>query len=368
VNGRLLEEFDSLRRLARESGSTADVASALQGEPVGPREFLALLAPAARRLLEPMAQRARALTQRHFGRTMALYAPLYLSNHCSGGCAYCGFASDREQPRRRLDTPEVAKELRALARLGFAEVLLLTGERTPQADLPYVRECVRIAADHFPLVSIEAFPMTTEEYRGLSEAGCTSVTVYQETYDRGTYDLLHRWGPKKDYLSRLEAPARALEAGMRSVGLGVLLGLSEPILDAACLWSHARELLRRYWRSGVSLSFPRLRPEMGGFAAPFPVDDRLLAQLIFAFRVALPEVPLVLSTREPPELRDGLAGLGITKMSAASRTTVGGYADGEPSTGGQFDVSDDRGVDAVCAMLKSRNLEPVFKNWDSVYR
>jgi 2-iminoacetate synthase len=368
MSGRLDGEFESLRRIAGEPRTVEDAASAIRGGAAGPREFASLLAPAARSLLEPMALHARALTQRHFGQTMGLYVPLYLSNHCSGGCAYCGFASDREQPRRRLELPELVKELKALSRMGFGEVLLLTGERVPQAGPDYLCECLRIAADHFPLVGIEAFPMTTEEYRRVAEAGCTSVTLYQETYDRQAYDRLHRWGPKKDFLSRLDAPARALEAGLRTVGLGVLLGLSEPIFDALCLWSHARDLMRRYWRSGITLSFPRLRPEAGGFAAPIPVGERTLAQFVLAFRIAFPEVPLVLSTRERPELRDGLAGLGISKMSAASRTTVGGYDDGESATRGQFDVSDERDVETVCAMLRSRNLEPVFKNWDSVYR
>jgi thiazole biosynthesis protein ThiH len=209
------------------ASTPADVERALRCDEPGPRELATLLSPAAHPFIEVMAQRARALTQRHFGRTISLYAPLYLANHCTSGCAYCGFASDRTQPRRRLEPPEAEKELAMLKEMGFEEVLLLTGERTSHAGFDYLLECVSLAAQRFHAVGIEAFPMTTREYGLLAEAGCSGVTVYQETYDPRQYDRLHRWGPKKDYLDRLEAPARA-GSGMRTVGLGVLLGLSDP--------------------------------------------------------------------------------------------------------------------------------------------
>jgi 2-iminoacetate synthase len=346
----------------------ADVERALGCDDPGPREFAALLSPAAHPFIEVLAQRARALTQRHFGRTISLYAPLYLANYCTSGCAYCGFASDRAQPRRRLEPPEAENELSMLKEMGFEEVLLLTGERTSHADFDYLLECVSLAARQFHAVGIEAFPMTTREYALLADAGCSGVTLYQETYDPRQYDRLHRWGPKKDYLHRLEAPARAMEAGMRTVGLGVLLGLSDPVFDAVCLLRHADHLQRIHWKSGITLSFPRLRPQAGNFSALFPVDEAWLAQLVFAVRIILPEIPLLLSTRERPGFRDGMAGLGISKMSAGSRTTVGGYGEAEPNAEGQFQVSDKRSVPEICAMLRNRGLSPVFKNWDSVFR
>ncbi|HQT97062.1 MAG TPA: 2-iminoacetate synthase ThiH [Thermodesulfobacteriota bacterium] len=350
-------------------GSTpADVERALGCDAPGPREFAALLSPAAHPFMEVMAQSARALTRRHFGRTISMYAPLYLANYCTNGCAYCGFASDRVQPRCRLELPEVEEELATLKEMGFEEVLLLTGERTSHAGFDYLLECVSLAAQRFHAVGVEVFPMTTREYALLAEAGCSGVTIYQETYDPRRYDRLHRWGPKKDYLDRLDAPARAMEAGMRTVGLGVLLGLSDPAFDAVCLLRHAAHLRRDHWKSGITLSFPRLRPQAGNFAATFPVDEAWLARLVFAVRIVLPDVPLLLSTRERPEFRDGMAGLGISKMSAGSRTSVGGYGVAEPATEGQFEVGDKRSVPDVCAMLRSRGLEPVFKNWDSVFR
>lgn len=329
--------------------------------------FLSLLRADPSLHLEAMARRAQQLTRQHFGRVITLYAPLYLSSFCTGGCAYCGFAADRDQPRRRLELPEVADELAALKGMGFEQVLLLTGERTPQADFDYLLACVRAAGRVFHEVTVESFPMAVAEYRQLADAGCTGVTLYQETYDPVAYVRWHRWGPKRDFAARLDAPARALEGGMRTVGLGALLGLADPQADAVALFRHVRALQSRDWRAGISVSFPRLRPEAGGFQPPCPVSDTQLAQIIFAFRICLPETPLVLSTREPAVLRDGLAGVGITRMSVASRTTVGGYGGAAPGASRQFAVSDERDIATFCAALRRRGLDPVFKNWDAAY-
>lgn len=319
------------------------------------------------RYLERMAQRAQVLTRHHFGRTIQLYAPLYLSNYCTGGCAYCGYAADRDQARHRLEANEIERELSALKRLGFEQVLLLTGENNPKANFAYLEAAVRMAAAKFHEVTVETFPMSTDEYRTLAEAGCTGVTLYQETYDPETYPQFHRWGPKSDYASRLQGPERALAGGVASVGLGALLGLSDPLFDTLALYRHVRDLQSRFWRAAFSVSFPRLRPEAGGFQAPHPIDDRLLAQIIFAFRICLPETTLVLSTREAPAFRDGLAGVGVNRMSAGSLTTVGGY-DGAVVDKGQFTVSDNRAVAPFCDMLRTRGLDPVFKNWDAAFR
>jgi len=348
--------------------NSASVAAALACSAPDEATFAALLHADPGRHLEQLAQRAQQITRQYFGRAIALYAPLYLSNFCSGGCAYCGFAADRRQSRRRLELPELTDELAALKAMGFEQILLLTGERTPQADFDYLHACVQAAARVFHEVTVEAFPMSVAEYGRLADAGCTGVTIYQETYDPEAYARWHRWGPKRDFAARIDAPSRALAAGMRTIGMGALLGLADPLAESLALYRHVRDLQMRYWRAGVSVSFPRLRPEAGGFQPPHPVSDIQLAQIIFAFRICLPETPLVLSTREAPALRDGLAGVGINRMSVASRTTVGGYRDASPDTNRQFAVSDERNIAAFCAALCQRGLDPVFKNWDAAYR
>ena len=357
---------------AREKVATAtpqQVAAVLAAPRADVGSLAVLLSAAADGMLEAMAGRAQRLTRSHFGRTVALYAPLYLSNYCPGGCSYCGFAADRQQSRRRLEHAEIETELQAIHHLGLRDVLLLTGERCPEADFDYLALGVEIAARRFPAVGVEAFPMTEVEYARLVELGCISLTLYQETYDRARYDEVHRWGPKRDYAARLEAPECALRAGMRSVGIGALFGLADPVSEALALFQHALYLKRKYWKSGVMISFPRLCSEQGGFSAEYEIGDQWLAKVIWAFRLCLPDVPLVLSTRERPAFRDGMAGVGVSRMSVASRTSVGGYADG--GAGGddrQFSINDDRGIDEFCAMLHARGLQPVFKNWDAALR
>lgn len=355
--------------LARTADARA-VRRALTAEAPAETELAILLSPAADAFLEPMAQRAQQLTVQHFGQTISLYAPLYLSSYCSGGCVYCGFASDRELPRKRLSFKDVEREIQIMHHFGLEEVLLLTGERTPIADFSYLKQCISLAATQIHQVTIEVFPMAQEEYAEVARAGCVGVTIYQETYDPERYDRLHRWGPKKDYTARLNAPERALGGGLRFVGLGALLGLSDPQADMISLYRHVRYLQRRFWRGGFSLSFPRICPQAGGYQPEFPVSERELARIIFAFRICLPDVPLVLSTRERAAFRDGMAGVGVAKMSVASRTSVGGYEeeDATHSKDGQFDVNDTRTVTEFCRMLRDRGLEPVFKNWDAAYR
>ncbi len=347
---------------------SAAIEQALYCSEPGERELAALLSPQAAQYLEPMAQRAQSITRRHFGRTIKLYTPLYLSNFCNGGCLYCGIAGDRRAKRSVLGEAQLRHEMAAIKDMHLEELVLLTGERMPEADVPYLRDCVAIAAESIHNVNIEVFPMAEDEYRELAEAGCTGVTLYQETYDQTIYAKMHRWGDKRDFFSRLDAADRALRGGLRTVGIGALLGLADPRFDLLCVYRHAKYLLKNYWQAGVSISFPRIQPQLGGFAPDHPVDEKMLAQFIFAMRICLPEIPLVLSTREPQRVRDGMAGLGISKMSVASKTTVGGYSDDSEESTEQFEISDERNIPEFCAMLRSKGLEPVFKNWDATYR
>jgi 2-iminoacetate synthase len=344
------------------------IKNAIYSDQPGERELALMLSPAARPFLETMAQRAQAITRRHFGRTIALYTPLYLSNYCNGGCLYCGIAADRRAIRSVLNVEQLDRELDAITQAGLDEVVFLTGERMPEADTSYIREAIERASHRLNNINIEVFPMEESEYRTLAEAGCTGVTLYQETYDPIVYEQMHRWGDKRDFERRLDAPHRALQGGLRTVGLGVLLGLADPASDLIALYRHATQVLKTHWQAGVTLSFPRIKPQMGGFQALHPVDESMLAQAIFALRICLPAVPLLLSTRESEAVRNGLAGIGISKMSVASKTTVGGYSDTAEESTEQFSISDERSIESFCAMLREKGLEPVFKNYDAIYR
>ncbi len=354
-------------RASQQAGKEA-VEQALNTESPGIREFSILISDAADDFLEQMAQRAQTITRSHFGNTISLYTPLYLSNYCNGGCAYCGFAADRDLPRSRLEKKELLIEAKALKEKGLEDILLLTGEKMKEADFEYLEKCTSLTAHYFHNITIEAFGMTTEEYRRLAKAGCTGITLYQETYDPKLYKKLHRWGEKRNYEFRIDAPARALEAGMRTIGMGTLLGLADPTYEMISIFQHIRYLQKKYWQAGFSVSFPRIRHQLGDFKPKYDISDKQLARIIFAFRICLPDISLVLSTRENEKLRDGLAGIGISRMSVASKTTVGGYASSKDANTGQFDISDDRDVKTFCAMLRTKGLEPVFKNWDAVFQ
>ena len=332
------------------------------------RELALLLSPSAKTFIEPMAQRAKYLTQRYFGKTISLYSPLYLSNYCNGGCVYCGIAADRRADRLVLNNKQLSKEIEELSASGIDEIVLLTGERMPEADVDYLENAIKHSSKKISSINIEVFPMLENEYRILANAGCTGVTLYQETYDPIVYERMHRWGDKRDFYNRLHAPERALKGGLRTIGLGALLGLANPVFDMLCLYNHANYILKNFWQSGISISFPRIKPQLGEFRANFPVNELMLSQYIFALRICLPTVPLLLSTRESATIRDGLAGLGISKMSVASKTTVGGYSSNIEKSTEQFEISDNRDIKMFCNALRRKNLEAVFKNYDSIYR
>lgn len=326
-------------------------------------DFAALLSPDATPYLEDMARRAHEATVRRFGRTVRLFAPLYVSNECVSVCTYCGFSAGNEIARRTLSPVELLAEALELKARGFRDLLLVSGEHARIVSKDYLVECVRVLAPEIPSLSVEVQVWDTETYRRLVEAGCDGVVVYQETYDRSTYADVHLKGKKRNYEWRLEAPDRAAAAGVRRLGIGVLLGLhSDWRSDAVALAAHAQSLIHRHWRCEVSVSLPRLRPAAGGYEPADPVDDRSFVQLLCALRLFLPDVGITLSTRERPELRDALLRLGVTAMSAGSHTEPGGYAapsEAEP----QFEISDTRSPDDVVDMLRAAGYDPVWKDW-----
>ena len=343
-----------------------DVEQALARESLRLQDLPALLSPAAEAYLEPLAQRAHELTRQRFGNTIQLYAPLYLSNECCNGCLYCGFHAGNRIPRHTLSLDEIEAEGRILHQRGFRHVQLLTGEAPQAVDNAYLSAAVRRLRPLFSSLSIEVYPMDTAGYAQMVAAGVDNLTVYQETYDRALYAELHPFGPKKDFDWRLGAAERGGAAGLRSIGIGALLGLGDWRREGFYVGLHARSLAKHFWRSRINISFPRLRPADGGFAPPRPVSDKALVQLICTLRLLMPDSALVLSTRESASLRDRLLPLGITQISAGSSTAPGGYGHQQQASR-QFAIDDDRTPEQICAMLKQAGYDPVFKDWDRAF-
>lgn len=351
------------------------------------RRFEDLISPKSDAELEVLAQESRALTLQNFGRTMRLFAPLYLSNECINNCRYCGFSRDNPILRVTLGLDQVIAEGRYLVSEGFRHVLLVAGEHPKFVSRTYLVDCVRALAPEFSSIAIEVGPMETPDYAPVVTAGAEGLVVYQETYDRGTYAEMHTSGPKRDFDWRLDCPERGYDAGFRRLGVGALFGLAPWEQEAVGLAAHVEYLLKRCWRAQITVSLPRLRPAAGEFKPAYSMSDRALAQLICALRITFPQVGIVLSTRERAALRDVLAPLGVTMMSAGSHTEPGGYTgqgasdlhrtvrgrivapefhNGEDELAtGQFEISDERSPAEVAAVLRGRGIEPVWKDWDS---
>ena len=331
-------------------------------------KLMALVSPAAQDYLEEMARLAHRLTVQRFGRTIRLYSPLYLSNFCTNSCRYCGFNSSATFERTRLTIDQTLREADIIASEGFSDILLVSSEDRGFVSIEYLAELAGKLRDKFSFISIEVYGMTAEEYRRLFEAGIEGVTLYQETYNRRAYRYYHPTGPKADYDNRLTAPDRMAAAGMREIGLGALLGLTDWRTETLALAEHAHYLMKHYWQSHVSFSFPRLRPAFDVDRSQFEhlLTDKDLTQMITALRLCFADAGLVLSTRERAALRDNLINLGITKMSAGSKTNPGGYSGCSDSIG-QFEVDDTRTPAQVAAMIKQQGLEPVWKDWDTVF-
>ncbi len=345
----------------------SDVLRALARARLDPPDLLALLSPAAEPYLEAMAQKAHRLTVQNFGKTISLFTPLYLANFCSNQCVYCSFNTKNTIVRRKLDLDEVEAEGQAIAATGLQHLLLLTGESRLQSSPEYIQACLERLRPHFASLGIEVYPLEEEEYRRLYEAGLDAFTMFQEVYDEVIYAAVHPAGPKRNHRYRLEAPERACRAGIPSINIGALLGLGEWRTEAFFTALHAESLLQSYPGIELALSVPRLRPHAGHFQ-PFtpPVTDANLVQVILAYRLYLPRVGITLSTRESPRLREALLPLGITKMSAGSLTSVGGYTGDGDSGSAQFEIADERPVDAIVEMLRTKGYQPAFVDWVNV--
>ncbi len=358
------EDFDFSRFF--EDTGPQDVEAAIGREKLSALDFLTLLSPRAADYLEPMAQKAHRLTVQYFGRTIQLFIPLYISNHCTNECLYCGFNRRHRIKRRTLTLEEIEAEARAISATGMQHLLLLTGEARRLTPMDYLESAVELLKQYFASVSIEMFPMDEGEYGRLKSAGVDALTVFQEVYDRQRYRLLHTAGRKTDYNYRLEAPERGARAGFRGVNIGALLGLGDIRQEAFLCGLHADYLENKFLQTEVSISLPRLNPAEGGYSTDYCADDKTFVQLLTALRCFLPRTGITVSTRESAAFRDHLMPLGVTRYSAGSCTGVGGYAATVPGTTPQFEITDQRNVAQVVRAIEDRGYQPIYKDWDRI--
>jgi len=327
------------------------------------QDFLVLVSPAAAPYLAEMAQQSEALTRKNFGRTVQMFAPMYVSNECQNICTYCGFSLDNPIARRTLNDDELRKEYAAIKSFGFDHVLIVAGEAAKTVGTDYFENAIRIANEYFSHISLEVQPLSQEDYERLIAAGMHTVLVYQETYHKANYKVYHPKGKKSNFNYRLDTPDRLGKAGIYKIGIGALLGLEDWRVDSVFTAMHLEYLEKTYWKSKFSISFPRLRPAEGCQDPNVIISDKELLQLICAYRLMSEHIEISLSTRETPAFRDLVVQYGVTSISAGSKTNPGGYAV-DPETLEQFAIDDQRSPAEIAQMIKTKGLEVVWKDWD----
>ncbi len=346
------------------SKTIADVERALASPKRSLEDFKALISPAAAPYLEQMAGISQQLTQKRFGKVLQMYVPLYLSNECNNICTYCGFSYDNKVKRKTLSPMEIMQEVAALKEMGYDHVLLVTGEDNLNVHVDYFKKVLELIRPHFAHISMEIQPMDVADYDQLTPYGLNTVLVYQETYHQEDYKKHHPKGKKSNFKYRVETPDRLGKAGVHKMGLGVLIGLEDWRADCFFTALHLNYLEKKYWQSKYSLSFPRLRPFSGGLEPKVEMSDRELVQLICAYRLFNEEVELSISTRESPSFRNNIIKLGITSISAGSKTNPGGYVVA-PESLEQFEISDERSPAEIARLIAAAGYEAVWKDWDS---
>ena len=344
------------------SKSSIEVERALQKKSLDMNDFAALVSPAAGEYLENLASKSHQLTQKRFGNTVQMYIPMYLSNECQNICTYCGFSLDNKILRTTLTDEQIIQEVEVIKSLGYDHILLVSGEANRTVGIDYFIHAIRLIKPYFSNISMEVQPLDGDEYKLLMDEGLYAVLVYQETYHQENYKDYHPKGKKSNFDYRLETPDRLGKAGVHKIGLGTLIGLEDWRTDAWFCALHLNYLRKTYWQTKYSVSFPRLRPAVGYPDPKHIMSDKELVQLICAYRLFDENLELSISTRETPDFRDNVIRLGITSISAGSKTDPGGYA-GTLHALEQFEISDERSPKEIAEMIQSNGYEPVWKDW-----
>lgn len=343
--------------------SNRDVEKALSTEVLTVDDFGAILSPAAASSLEQLAQRAKLETSKHFGNSISIFTPLYISNYCENNCVYCGFNYKNKINRGKLTIEEIDEELKAIAKTGLKDILILTGEARHKCSVTYIGKAIGLAKKYFSTISVEIFPLNIDEYKYIKQCGADFVCVYQETYNLKTYEEMHLSGPKRIFPYRFNAQERALIGGMRGVALGSLLGLDDFRKDAFATGLHAYLLQQKYSHAEISFSVPRLRPYINNSGNnPKDVYEPQLLQVMLAYRLFMPFASITISTRERAKFRDNVIGMVANRVSAGVKVTVGGHEE-EAKGDEQFEISDSRDVDEIHRMILSKGLQPVYTDY-----
>ncbi|MCH5300318.1 MAG: 2-iminoacetate synthase ThiH [Ruminococcus sp.] len=342
----------------------SDVKTALSHQTKTLDDFKALLSPAAMPFLEEIAQQARIETKRHFGNSVYMFTPLYISNYCENYCIYCGFNCKNKIHRAKLNAEEIEKEMQAIAKTGLQEILILTGESKKMSDVEYIGEACKIARKYFKLVGLEIYPVNSDEYSYLHKCGADFITVFQETYNSDKYETLHLAGHKRVFPYRFNAQERAVMGGMRGVGFAALLGLSDFRKDAFATGMHAYLIQRKYPHAEIAFSCPRLRPIINNDKInPKDVHEPQLLQVICAYRLFMPFANITISTRECERFRNNVVDIAATKISAGVDVGIGGHGNNEQKGDEQFEISDTRNVKEVYNALIKKGLQPVMSEY-----
>lgn len=365
IPSQIMEQtIEAMEQYDYNSYTKEDVRNALEKERLSPRDFGALLSPAAMPYLEEMAKRAQLETRKHFGNSVYLFTPIYISNYCENYCVYCGFNCHNQIRRAKLDMQGIEREMEAISKSGLEEILILTGESRAMSDVAYIGEACKIAKKYFKMVGVEVYPMNVEEYEYLHKCGADFVTVFQETYNSDKYETLHLAGHKRVFPYRVNAQERALMGGMRGVAFAALLGLADFRKDAFATGMHAYLIQKKYPHAEISFSCPRLRPIINNDKInPKDVHEKELLQVMCAYRIFMPFAGMTISTRERAGFRDNVIGLAATKISAGVSTGIGGHM-GEGEQGDdQFEIADNRNVEEVVTAIKEKGLQPVMNDY-----
>lgn len=341
-----------------------DVKRALDKDSLSPEDFAALLSPAAFPFLEQMAQRAQTETRKHFGNSVYLFTPLYIANYCENYCVYCGFNCHNKIHRAKLNYEEIEREMRAIAKSGLEEILILTGESPKMSNVEYIGEACKIAKKYFKVIGLEVYPMDSKDYKYLHECGADFVTVFQETYNSDKYSTLHLGGRKRIFPYRFNAQERALMGGIRGVGFAALLGLDDFRKDAFATGMHAYLIQRKYPHAEIAFSCPRLRPIINNDKInPKDVHEPQLLQIICAYRIFMPFASITISSRENANFRNNIINIAATKISAGVDVGIGGHGDEKQKGDEQFEIDDGRTVDEIYKAIKDKGLQPVMSDY-----